>query len=105
VLGGGVYLSDQMTARLLRNAVAGNENKVVPTISQLTDRELQVFQLIGHGLTTRQIAQQLHLDVKTVETYRFRIKEKLHLSNATALLQHAVQWVQESGVSRPGAQS
>ena len=102
VLQGDVYLSDQMTARLLRNAVAGNENKAVPTISQLTDRELQVFQLIGHGLTTRQIGQQLHVDVKTVETYRFRIKEKLHLSNATALLQHAIQWVQESGVSRPG---
>jgi DNA-binding NarL/FixJ family response regulator len=105
VLEGGVYLSDQMTAKLLLHAVAGDEDKPVSTISKLTDRELQVFQLIGQGLTTRQIARQLHVDVKTVETYRFRIKGKLHLSNATALLQYAVQWAQEFDVNKPGAQS
>jgi DNA-binding NarL/FixJ family response regulator len=58
-----------------------------------------VFQLIGHGLTTRQIAEQLHLDIKTIETYRLRIKEKLQLGSATALMQYAVQWMQNSGAS------
>lgn len=99
VLDGEIYVSDRMTARILHRAVEGNEQKPVSSLSQLTDRELQVFQLIGHGLTTRQIAKQLHVDVKTVETYRSRIKEKLQLSSATVLLQYAVQWVQDSGVS------
>lgn len=99
VLEGGIYVSDRMTARILHRAVQGDEQKPGSSLSQLTDRELQVFQLIGHGLTTRQIAKQLHVDVKTVETYRSRIKEKLHLNSATVLLQYAVQWVQDFGVS------
>jgi DNA-binding NarL/FixJ family response regulator len=99
VLEGGIYVSDRMTERILHRTVEGTENKPISSINQLTDRELQVFQLIGHGLTTRQIAKQLHVDVKTVETYRARIKEKFHLSSATALLQYAVQWVQDSGAS------
>jgi DNA-binding NarL/FixJ family response regulator len=99
VLEGGIYMSDRMTERILHRAVGGDEKKPVSPLSQLTDRELQVFQLIGHGLTTRQIAKQLHVDVKTVETYRARIKEKLQLTSATALLQYAVQWVQNSDAS------
>ena len=97
VLEGGIYVSDRMTARILHRTVEGDEKKSASSLSQLTDRELQVFQSIGHGLTTRQIAKQLHIDVKTVETYRARIKEKFHLTSATALLQYAVQWVQDSG--------
>jgi DNA-binding NarL/FixJ family response regulator len=97
VLGGDVYVSDQMAGRILHRAVDGEEQKPGSSLSQLTDRELQVFQLTGHGLTTREIAKQLHVDVKTVETYRMRIKEKLHLGSATALLQYAVQWTQDSG--------
>ena len=99
VLEGGIYMSDRMTERILHRAVEGDEKKSVSSLSQLTDRELQVFQLIGHGLTTRYIAKQLHVDVKTVETYRARIKEKLRLTSATALLQYAVQWVQDSEAS------
>jgi DNA-binding NarL/FixJ family response regulator len=96
VLGGDIYVSDQMAGRILHRAVQGEEKKPVSSLSQLTDRELQVFQLTGQGLTTREIAKQLHVDVKTVETYRMRIKDKLHLGSATALLQYAVQWTQDS---------
>jgi DNA-binding NarL/FixJ family response regulator len=99
VLEDGIYLSDRMTARILHRAVEGDEKTPASSLSQLTDRELQVFQLIGSGLTTRQIAKQLHVDVKTVETYRTRIKEKFHLTSGTALIQYAVQWVQDSGAS------
>jgi DNA-binding CsgD family transcriptional regulator len=56
-----------------------------------------VFELTGHGLTTREIAERLHLSVKTVESYRARIKNKLDLQNATELMQHAVQWVESAG--------
>jgi len=63
-------------------------------IEQLSDRELQVLELIGGGLGTREIAQRLYLSVKTIETYRANIKLKLHLTSAAKLVQHAVQWVQ-----------
>ena len=97
VLAGDIYVSDQMAERILHRAVDGEAKKPVSSLSQLTDRELQVFQLTGHGLTTREIAKQLRVDVKTVVTYRMRIKDKLHLGSATALLQYAVQWTQNSG--------
>jgi DNA-binding NarL/FixJ family response regulator len=99
VLEGEIYVSDRITARILHRAVEGEKKESVSPLSQLADRELQVFQLIGQGLTTRQIAKQLHIDVKTVETYRARLKEKLQLTSATALLQYAVQWMQNSDAS------
>ena len=60
----------------------------------LSDRELQIFELIGQGLGTRNIAESLHLSTKTIESHRERIKKKLKLGNASELLQHAIQWVQ-----------
>ena len=63
-------------------------------MDSLTDRELQVFELTGTGLSTRDVAERLHLDVKTVETYRARIKEKLNLKDASELLQVAIRWKQ-----------
>ena len=66
---------------------------VASPLEQLTDRELQVFRLIGEGNSTRQIAAQLHLSVRTVEAYREYIKTKLNLKNATELVQHAFHWV------------
>ena len=62
------------------------------SVESLCDRELEVFELVGQGLITRQIAQQMHLEVSTIETYRARIKEKLKLKDAAELLQHAIQW-------------
>jgi DNA-binding CsgD family transcriptional regulator len=58
----------------------------------LTDRELEVFRLIGEGHATRQIADELHLSVKTIESYQAHIKEKLGLRNARELVQHAIEW-------------
>ncbi len=93
VLSGEVYLSDKMSARILHKLVGGAPATASP-VDLLSDRELQVFELIGQGIGTRRIAEKLHLSVKTVETYREHIKLKLKLDNATDLLQHAIQWAQ-----------
>lgn len=93
VASGRVYLSTEMTDRLLCRQVGAGEDQMQSPIETLSDRELEVFEHIGHGVTTRQIAEKLHLSPKTVETYRENIKLKLNLANATELTQHAVQWV------------
>ena len=93
VLGGGVYLSVRMRDHLLFNAVGGLSAARASDLDRLSDRELEVFQLIGEGRTTAQIGASLHLSVSTVETYRAHIKEKLGLRNATELVQHAVDWI------------
>ncbi len=93
VIAGGIYLSDRVADQIVeRMATRPGQTGVVPA-HVLGDRELQVFQGIGRGLTTRQIARELHLGVKTVETYRARIKEKLNLSTSADLLQKAIAWV------------
>jgi DNA-binding NarL/FixJ family response regulator len=95
ILRGRVYLSSRMTDRLLHRSVRGFEPDRSP-IESLSDRELEVFEQIGRGVTTRRIAQNLYLSPKTIETYRENIKTKLNLKNATELTQHAVQWVLEN---------
>ena len=93
VLGGGMHLSQRMTERLLRNLVAQDKSDIETSpIDRLTDRELEVFTLLGQGQGTRQIAECMHVSVKTVETYRLRITEKLDLDNASELLRSAFQW-------------
>src|SRR6185369_9999526 len=89
---GEVYVSDQISKRLLLKIVNGQSASKSP-IEALTDRELAVFRLIGKGHGTREIAEDLHISVKTVETYQAHIKEKLSLKNARELVQHAFQWV------------
>jgi DNA-binding NarL/FixJ family response regulator len=98
VLAGKVYLSAAMTEKLLQRAIvqAGHDSSRSP-IETLSDRELDVFRLIGQGLKTQAIAAQLHLSVKTVETYRDRIREKLALGDGAELTRCAVQWVLEKG--------
>jgi len=91
VLAGEVYLSERMAARLMRNLV-GNQPNPASLTDSLSDRELEVFQMIGRGLGTRRIAEELKVGVKTVESYRARIKEKLRLSDGDELLQHAIEW-------------
>ena len=93
VLDGQIYLSEKMASRMVNKLVVGRRDKQSFSIERLTDRELEVFQLIGRGYSTRRIAEELHLGIKTVESYRARIKEKLQLEGATELLQHAIQWV------------
>lgn len=93
VLHGGIYLSQMMNDRVLRKVTRPGSSPTVTDVEQLSDRELEVFRLLGQGRGTRQIATQLHLSVSTVETYRAHIKEKLHLGSASELVRHAVEWV------------
>ena len=97
VMRGQTYLSPQMTSKIARTFSAGPTN--IAGIAGLTDRELEVFQLIGCGHTTREIGARLNLGASTVETYRARIKTKLNLENATQLSHEAVRWVQSTQVS------
>ena len=92
VLGGRIYLSDKMSARILEY-VAGKRTEASP-IERLSDREWEVFQLIGQGKSTVQIAEELHLSPKTVEAHRARIKEKLDLRTMPELISFASRWVE-----------
>jgi DNA-binding NarL/FixJ family response regulator len=96
VLAGKMYLSRKMTERLLERAVGGAVQFKETLIESLTDRELEIFTMIGNAVSTRKIAQQLQLSVKTVETHRERIKQKLSLSNGAELSREAVRWVLEN---------
>ena len=93
ILGGEVYVSDRMAQKMMHQFIGGSGDPQALRHRRLTDRELEVFRLIGQGHGTRQIAEELHLSVKTVESYYAHIKEKLSLKNARELLQHAVQWL------------
>jgi DNA-binding NarL/FixJ family response regulator len=93
VLQGEIFLSEKMKSKMLQQMASGKGKVISSPIEQLTDRELEVFRLIGEGCSTRQIAGQLHLSVRTVEAYREYIKSKLNLKNATELVQHAFHWV------------
>ncbi len=95
VLEGQVYLSPRMTDRLLTRVVSGSPDANSSPLERLSDRELEVFEMIGRGMSTKQIAAKLELSRKTVETYREHIKTKLSLRNGSELTQHAVQWVLE----------
>jgi DNA-binding NarL/FixJ family response regulator len=97
VVDGKIYLSPRMTERLLQRAVGAAPQLVQSPFETLTDRELEIFKMIGKGMTTRQIANDLHLSVKTVETHRENIKGKLNLPNSAELSREAVQWVMENG--------
>jgi DNA-binding NarL/FixJ family response regulator len=92
VLAGRIYLSEKMSARILEN-VAGKRAKASP-IERLSDREFEVFQLIGRGKSTVQIAEELHLSTKTVEAHRARVKDKLDVRTMTALISFASRWVE-----------
>ena len=90
LLRGGAYLSQQVATHVAARVAGHPRSGSLPALDTMTDRELQVFQFIGDGLGRHQIAQRLHLDVNTVETYRSRIKEKLQLKNALELRQCAI---------------
>src|SRR6202167_1127991 len=90
VLRGEVYLSDHLTKRMLQHFVHGSASPCDP-VATLSDRELEVYRLIGVGHETRQIADELHVSTKTVESYQAHIKEKLSLRNSRELLQHAIE--------------
>ncbi len=99
VVRGGRYLSVTMQERMLENLSTGAASRSPLNLECLSDRELEVFQLIGAGLGTRQIAAQLHLSIKTVETYRAHIKEKLKLRTHIDLIRAAMEATNQSGAS------
>jgi DNA-binding NarL/FixJ family response regulator len=92
ILHGDVYVSDRMASKMLQQYIGGAPSAIQSRISALSDRELEVFCLIGEGRGTREIAEELHLSIKTVETYQAHIKEKLSLRSGRELIQHAIQW-------------
>jgi DNA-binding NarL/FixJ family response regulator len=96
VLEGDIYLSEASSKRLLKGAISGERDYSASPISKLSDRELEIFTLIGQGLTTLQIARRLHLSNNTVGTYRERLKIKLNLSRSAELHRAAVEWVLEN---------
>jgi DNA-binding NarL/FixJ family response regulator len=96
VLQGSVYLNDKLATHLI-SRLAASGRPVNPTPAErLADRELQVYELTGRGLNTRQIAARLNIGAKTVETYRTRIREKLQLEDANELLQSAISWAHQT---------
>lgn len=98
VLRGGFYLSDQMSTRILsqfQKMKKGRPDQASSEIDQLSDRELEVFELIGEGMSVQNIADALLISPKTVESHRGRIKQKLSLETSTALLQRATLWVEQ----------
>lgn len=94
VLAGEIFVSNSIATKMLEKFVDGDSKTATSPLALLSDRELTVLHLIGQGFGTRQIAEKLHLSVKTVESYRSHIKEKLRLNNATDLLKYAIHWAQ-----------
>lgn len=98
VLSGELFLSDKMKEKMLHRLVHNRKEEVVFSMDTLSDREMEVFQLIGNGYSTRQIAQQLNLSVKTIDSYREHLKVKLGLKAGADLVRHAIQWVRSEAV-------
>jgi DNA-binding NarL/FixJ family response regulator len=92
ILNGEIYVSDRIANRMLRHYITGAGTVRNSSVADLSDRELEVFRLIGEGHGTRRIAEDLHLSIKTVESYQAHIKEKLSLRSSRELMQHAIQW-------------
>ena len=91
VLDGGIYLSPNMKTKMLNKIVSGVDNSV-HTVDLLSDREFEVFEMVGKGITTKKIARELNLSIKTIETYKSHIKTKLNIKDSTELIQFATEW-------------
>jgi DNA-binding NarL/FixJ family response regulator len=96
VLGGGVYVSPATTARFLETMTGNSEERYSLPLQRLSDREIEVFELIGNGKNSHEIAEQLRIATRTVDTHRRHIREKLRLSDSSAVLAYAIKWI-ESG--------
>lgn len=97
VLTGQTYVSERMAAKMVETMTSRTPRGSSSPIAKLSDREFEVFQLIGQGQSSREIARQLHLSPKTVDVHRSHIKEKLELTDVTSLVRHAVRWVEAQG--------
>jgi DNA-binding NarL/FixJ family response regulator len=96
VLRGEMFFSDQLTQRLLRSAAGSAAEAGVSPVDRLADRELEAFELTGQGLTTRQIAERMHISTKTVDRYRENIKKKLNFATSNELARFATLWFEQS---------
>lgn len=99
VLAGQIYVSEKMSKRILEIFSGQRNSSGGSLVEKLTDREFEVFQLVGEGKGTREIAEKLHLSVKTVEVHRLYIKEKLEIKTAAELIRFAVRWVETQAPS------
>jgi len=97
VLNGEIYVSEKIGLKMLEKFIDAKPDKMCSPLETLSDRELEVFQLIGQGLETRQVAKELHVSIKTIESYRAHIKEKLKIKTSTELLRYAIRW-NDSGI-------
>ncbi len=98
ILDGELYLSEKLKEKMLHRLVHNRKDEVVFSIDTLSDREMEVFQLIGNGFSTRQIATKLNLSVKTIDSYREHLKLKLHIEKGADLVRHAIQWVKSENI-------
>jgi DNA-binding NarL/FixJ family response regulator len=99
LLQGEIYLSDKIKEKMLHRFVNKKGEGMVFSIDTLSDREMEVFQLIGNGYSTRQIAQKLNLSSKTIDSYREHLKLKLNLESGAELVRHAIQWARSEGAT------
>jgi DNA-binding NarL/FixJ family response regulator len=99
LLGGEMYIGDTFAARLARRLAGGHAGETESPLAALSDRELQVFRLLGQGRSTREIAQILHLSIKTIESYREHLKQKLAIESAPELVRRAIRWVETGQTS------
>ena len=97
VLRGEIHVSEKMASRMLGQFVGGKRDAAGSPLERLSDRELEVFELLGRGLGTRKIAERLCISIKTVESHREHIKDKFRVKTANELVQHATQWVMREG--------
>jgi len=105
ILNGQLHVSRKMSIIALHRLIEARPGSGATNVDALSDRELQVFQLLGAGRSTRQVAEQLHINFKTVETYRENLKHKLGLPDAASLVHYATQWVQGEGREQPNSNS
>jgi DNA-binding NarL/FixJ family response regulator len=92
VLSGEIYVSDTISKKFLHKIAGDKAGTAKTPVENLSDREFEIFRLIGEGLKASKIAKRLHLSIKTIETYRSRIKEKLNLADAAELLRYSIKW-------------
>jgi len=95
VLGGEIYLSESMSSAVISKLMHGQENSPASLVETLSDRELEVFRMLGQGKGTRQIAQHLGIGIATVHSFRNRIKDKLHIKTASEVMLHAIHFIRE----------
>lgn len=100
---GQLYVSDEVAGQMLNRLVSGSNPADGSPVGSLSDRELEIVNLIGRGMLTREIAAHLHVSIKTIETHRAHIKQKLDLRNAAQLVQFCVRWVEDNSGGVPDA--